>query len=45
MENLIVNLKPLMMKLHNGGTLTEEEGKSVVQFYLEVVNFVQYHAN
>jgi hypothetical protein len=40
LRNFILNIKDTMMKLHTGKKITKDEGKQIVQFYLETVHYV-----
>ena len=39
-ENFSINIKPVMMKLKNGGKLSSDEKNQIVQFYLAVCNMI-----
>lgn len=39
-QNFVVNLKETMLKLKNGERLTRDEQKTIVEFYLEVADFI-----
>jgi len=40
LKNFIINVKPTMLKLKENKRLTEGDRKSIVQFYLEVINTI-----
>ena len=39
-KNFAVNIKPIMEKCRHGKKLTKQEQETIVQFYLEVVDFI-----
>lgn len=40
LKNFIVNIKPVMVKCRDGKKLTKDEQKTIVAFYLEVINYL-----
>ena len=39
-KNFTANIQPVMLRIRNGRTVTKPELESVLQFYLEVVNYL-----
>jgi hypothetical protein len=35
-RNFIINIRPVMLKLKQGFSLTKEEREQVIQFYIEI---------
>ncbi len=40
LRNFVQNIKPVMLKCKGGKKLTKDEQGQIVQFYLEVVDFI-----
>ena len=40
LRNFTQNIKPVMLKCKDGKRLTKNEQKQIVEFYLEVVDFI-----
>ena len=40
LKNFCVNIKPIMGKCNAGMKLTKDEQKEIVQFYLEVIDYL-----
>ncbi len=39
-QNFVVNIRETMLRLKNGEKLTNDEQKAIVEFYLEVADFI-----
>lgn len=40
LKNLIINMKPTMIKLKNNERISSDEKKLIITFYLEVIHFM-----